>query len=61
VADVRDLNGTEFVSRDVEWSAKNDDRSNGWSGRAVKPWDSRALSIAMTLMALPLVNHRQPA
>jgi hypothetical protein len=61
VADVRDLNETEFVSRDVEWSAKNDDRSDGWLGRAVKPWDSWALAIATRLMALPLVNHRQPA
>jgi hypothetical protein len=38
----RDLNEAEFVSRDVEWSAKKCVGSVGWIGRAVKPWDRGA-------------------
>jgi hypothetical protein len=31
-----DLNGSDFVSRDVEWAKKNGVRSRSWMGCAVK-------------------------
>jgi hypothetical protein len=36
-----DLNGVEFVSRDVEWFMKKRGGSNGWVDGAVTRYDGR--------------------